>query len=282
MQFERTLYPVDLAMRNISLEASVVANAAQTLKSFFPSVLARFKEVAVIINVSDCGIKPIEVKYSKDQKKVIQALQDTPYTDLIRFPIQVPERLNVKFVDAIPVYSDMIDHMHETMTKTVKDFRVYIGSVLTNKDSKISLKDNKGLYKKIEETRTELEQRIAKMYSDRNDRAIRHFDEMFSRNSEVEKLYAAAEQFKKRVDAFDLNSLKDQTSMCVVILEDIINQIDSGKIETLSPEACVNLSAGVFEIAKEVEFFSLNYFRLLTFITASDELTQTLSKRLGV
>lgn len=281
MQLDQTLYPVDLAMKNISLEASVVANAAQTLKNFFPSVLARFREVKFIAE-QDLSLKPVEIKYSKDQKKVIQALYDTPYTDLIRFPIQVPERLNVKIIESIPVYEAMVDHMHTTMTGTIKDFRIYIGSVLTNRDSKISLKDNKGLYKKIENDRLHLEARISKMYSDKNDRAIRSFDDMFSRNSEVEAFYKAAELFKKRVDSFDLNSLKDQTSLCVEILEDIIQQVDSGKIDTLSPEACVNLSAGVFEIAKEVEFFSLNYFRLMTFITASDELTNSLTKRLGV
>ena len=50
----------------------------------------------------------------------------------------------------------------------------------------------------------------------------------------------------------------------VILTTKLIDKINRGQMKGVSPEVVKNLSEGVYEVAKEMEFFSATYYRVMS------------------
>jgi hypothetical protein len=53
----------------------------------------------------------------------------------------------------------------------------------------------------------------------------------------------------------------------------IIDKIQKNEIEHVSPEVTQNLAFGAYEVAREIEFFSVVYYKVLALTTSVDATT---------
>jgi hypothetical protein len=99
---------------------------------------------------------------------------------------------------------------------------------------------------------------------------------VISRKPEIEQIFRATNLLNKTVNDFSLSDIKKQVKRCTDLINLIVEQVNDGTITNMTPEAAKNLAFGATEIAHEVEFLSVFYFKVSGLNNTVDSLINSL------
>lgn len=258
----------------ISLESSVLANMSQSLKNLFPdlidSVRNSFNQII--------DLPAFNLTLSLDQKFLLKEISGFPYIDIAEFTINTPEGFKGTYIDYTKVLYKALERIQGIDVKVLQPYATYLSTFLSNKDSKISTKDNTKIYKDIKVTREHMIHDLGKFFTNSSSKSKTTIGSVVKRNADFKVIYDEMVIIKKKLDVIDLKNVSNNVKNCLDLLDIIILRIKNDEIENVSPEVTQNLSVGAYEIAKEIEFFSVIYFKVLAMNTAVDELTTKVVK----
>lgn len=265
-----------LAVESISLEAGLFANTINTAKNLLPSVLSGLKKA---FN-STSELPELEQVNTKLQDNVLKNIEGVSFTDLDKLEILVPEGFSSDFLTASAVIDTSIDFINDAVNETLKNYRVYLSVFLSNKDAKISIKDNSSFNKSAANKRTAINNLYSGLYNTDSYNTKSFYTKVVRRNGDLKDVFTSYNKIGTKLKAIDIKNVKTQIDNISDLLETIIEQIENNKIDNISPEALTNLSNGAFEMAMQMETVSACYFRALTLCNSVDAMTEKLDKRL--
>jgi hypothetical protein len=67
----------------------------------------------------------------------------------------------------------------------------------------------------------------------------------------------------KEINKIERSHLNKKVDECVEMLDRISNRIHEGHFDKVSPAILIDLSDGAFQVASELEFYSIVYYRVL-------------------
>lgn len=259
-------------MQAIALEASVLSNVVSTIKNLFPDLVHNFRSSFVAAT----SINKVEIKFSKVEKELIDFLNKHSYINLMDTEITVPEGFNAEFLQAINTMDTNIEAISGLITKDISEFRTYVSTFITNKDTKQSLKDKTSSYNQAKIVIGNINTSFAELYKDNSFETTKPFKVLVKRNSDIEKVFTKLNTTKKNLNKVDIHALKSQMEDIASLLDTVIKMVNENKVETISPEAITNLAEGTQTIALIAETISASYFRSVGIITAIDRLPSEL------
>lgn len=266
-----------LTMETIALEASVLSNMVQTVKKLFPSLIEGVSGSFTSVK----NLEKVELTHSSLQKDVIKKLGSTSYMDLDKLKVAVPEGFDADYITALDVCSQALDYMEFIKEVVIKDFRIYVSTFISNKDSKISTKDITYKNATNAEKAKQLNEIFSTLYKANSFSIESTYFKLVKRNADVETVFSLHNKIVARLKAFDLQYVKSEIEDIVSLIDVIIKQVNEDKIESISPEAVKNIAEGTYSLAKQVETVSACYFRISTITVSIDNFTQTMNKRLS-
>jgi hypothetical protein len=267
---------LELTLESISLEANVLTNAVSTIKNLFPNLL---RGISNSFNKQD-SLPQVEVLYTKLQNSALYKLKHVDHLDLDALSVVVPEGFISDYITALKVSMDGINYMNSVANNVLKNYKVYVSMVISNRDDKTSLRDNSSHYKEYARSRDIINQEFSKLYKSNSFEVSRPFTKLIRRNSDVNVVFHETNKLLDLLKMIDIRNVKDQTNSISDLLQIVIDQVEAKKIDNVSPETLKNLATGAYEVAKQVETFSACYFRIKTIVESIDVFTKQLDSYL--
>lgn len=281
MQYETSVIECN-AYKAIALEAEILSNTVTTIGKFFPqfmqTVNAGFSKLNALSGFS--GDMKSGKMLTSAEKNILSHLANVEYTDLERLALDVPEGFKGNIVSYVQTLLEGFQYFDTEMQKNLDEFYIKVASILTNKDAKLSLRDDSRVYSKMAKERQDENSKVGKYFKPGSSQATLNYGTCFSRNDDVYNFFMDAHTLESKLKAIDLNVISSKTSKINDALESLIKQVNAGTIERVSPEVTKNLAAGAHEMASQVEYFAIHYYRCMAILTSASLVTEKLARRL--
>lgn len=271
MQTAADITSVRTELKTISLEANVVANMVDSVKNIFPTILEKLSSSFSKVET----LPEPKIAFAARQRDVLKHLDSVQYLDMAELAFGVPEGFKGSLLEYFKTLNAVSKNLSGLMQNTLQPYTVYLSQYISNKEMKLSTRDMTSQFSVLRDVRKEnitaVNQYIGSGFTTRV-----KIGKVISRKPEIEQIYREAYLLSQTINDFRLIDIKKQVKKSVDLLNIIIDQAKQGSLTNVTPEAARNLAFGATEIANEVEFLSVFYFRALGAMDSCDNLTNTL------
>lgn len=253
---------LQLTSERVALEAFIVSDLAALVKKAFPQILDNFKDLISFTSPVEAAI----ALTPEARSFMNNVARKHSYVDIAPMSAWVPEGFNSTYLDYVPSLQAQVDHADGIVNETLGPFVGFLAKVLTNYDDQIATQAIS--YTALNKVREALEEDNAKHYRKGSTKAQVSVGDVIKRNSDWETVLHNADQLSMRMNKVDRKALNKKLAEATDLMDRLIKQIKAGKMDHLTPEVVTTLSNGAFQVAKEIEFYSIVYYRVLSFTDA--------------
>lgn len=269
----------NMNVRGLALEANALSNVVSSIKKYFPDLLKGVDGVFTqFMALGDA--KPESVDLSNVETKIVDRLKTVPYEEIDRLTIVVPEGFKGQYLPYFNALNEALSFRDAVTKPAMEDFYISVSSVLTNRNAKISLKDETRKYRELEKLRNDQNKVVTQYFRPNASDAQMQYQQLVEKNEDVQAVFVESKRLEKRLAEMNLSDMQNHVKRITSALQLLIDQATSGGAEHISPEVGKNLAIGAQEIAHQVEFFSINYFRAIALRNSVISFTQKLEGRL--
>jgi hypothetical protein len=230
------------------------------LKNVIPTVKAALGASSDSIDIPE--ITPL----NKDQSKFIKIVSIYPYSELKEIKAFKPEGLNVNYLEFINILESQIDYLL-TFEKDVLDpYELFLGQLVSDSKTFSSLNTNDSYYSKIQARRNNAYELLAKCYKKDSVESVTIIGKVIDRNADWTITLSKLNKLLEDVSKINRKSIQSKIANCEEYLDILLKNKETEETEetNVSPEVLRHLTNSTYQIAKEVEFLSIAYFRVLT------------------
>lgn len=227
-------------------------------KQIIPNIKSYFTTVK-----DELEFKPV-TKLSKDQKKFMEIINEIPFAELRLLKAFKPEGLKVSYLELLDELEKEIIHCQKVDKEIIKPYIVLLGKIISQNDALKSLDTNDLNNANIEDRREKSIDRFSKLYDKDSHDVNTNVKDIIGRNADWATLFNRLNNALDSLERIDRDAIQKDIDICSEYLDIIIDKINNNQISDVTPEALRRLTNTTLQIAKEVEFLSITYFRTLT------------------
>lgn len=274
------------ALEGVSLEANFIGNAVNAALKYLPAlyktVKGGFSHLANLTNFIGTSEDTSIASLTSKEKKIVSLLETTPYDDLTKLRLHCPEGFDSNYLSYVLDVIKALDYNETTIKDFLDDYYTTVAAIITNREQKLSTKDLSSKYKAINDSRFALNNSLAKYFTAQSSQAEQPYGVLFTSNKEVELLFKKRHEMLKKLSSLDLAGTKSQASKITDSLKTLVELIDSGSVDFLSPAQLKNITTGAYEAAAMAEVYAVNYYRAMAVGNTALHLQDKLLARLQV
>ena len=260
---------VERNLSQIAMEAGVLSNMVNSIKNIFPDLIETLRNSFSHAE----GLPTIEIKLTNDQKFLIKEIGNFKYIDIAELSTQIPEGFVGTYSDYARTLIKVIEDISDVNGKVLQPYSIYLSTFLTNKDAKFNTKDQTRLYENMKKVREHHINDIGQFFKDSSNLSYAKIGQVIKRNADFNTVYNETGIIAKKIYSINIKTLNENIKRCLDMLDMIIDKIQKNEIEHVSPEVTQNLAFGAYEVAREIEFFSVIYYKVLALTTSVDATT---------
>lgn len=259
----RDLNNMRIQSKQVSLEAFSGGDIKSLLTNTFPGIVEDVKSFFNKFSPNEPGIGLTSNEYA-----FIKDLSKHSYLDISPLTAYVPEGLDVTYLEYSEVLLGVVDHSVNILS-ILGEYSAFISQLINNNDGKLSTSP---LLRQgdLEKARAKLNSELGKCFKHGSTKAEVNIGTVIKRNADWEHVFKNTAGLSKLINSVDRKFLNKKIQECATLLDVVIEKSKRGELEGMSPQALSNLSSGVYQVASELEFFSITYFRVLAFTTSVD------------
>lgn len=264
----------------IALEAQFLSNMLEIFKKVIPSFSDKLKRSHQVISGIMDDSKKLNDDLSLLSKKERQIIEVTRELDFLVYGEKltlVPENFTGHFPTYLKVLTDVSEKSSVFVSKVVSDYTAMLSSFITNKDAKNTIAplypghhfmdpNDKGMPKSIVQFTAPL-----KPYFKSNTGKTRvKLKSVLHRFADLHPMFIEANKLSKIQTYSRMDNLNQKVKATIDLLDIIVNMAKKGDVTQISPEATDNIAKMTYEVAKLVEFSSINYFDTVVALNTVD------------
>lgn len=254
--------------RLVALEALITSDMSGLVRRVMPSIQSGIKGFREAF-----GQAPA-VGVTSDQKRFLSdVVAKRTYNTLEPLTAYVPQGLKVTYLEYAQVLYNAVEHA-ATAPQVINEYATFLAQLVSNKMSLSVTSSKRRLYQDMQETRLKLAQEVQKCF-DNTARSETKVENVIKRNSEWSTLFVHCENISRVINSVERSVLQKKVDECTDLLDAISRQIAEGHFDKASPEVLLDLSEGAYQVASELEFYSVMYYNAQTFTHA---VTRTLER----
>jgi hypothetical protein len=265
---------VQYAYESLVAESLVLTNLVQPLKQFFPTMINDIKD-----KLSAFSNLPALMSFDLDKSSfVLNEIVKHDFIDYGEIKVMVPEGFNGQYILYYKDLEKILLQSINIIDEVITPFTNLVGSFISNRESKTSVQDLTSFYNKIQANREEKIKILGQYFTDGSHNSLNKVNKVISRGADLKEVAASAKLIEKLLKQINIKLIMDSTKKCVDILDLIIKRLSENKIENISPEVNKNLANGSFQVAEELQFLAVSYFKAEQYIACINDLNDRLAK----
>lgn len=237
----------------VALEAYAVSDLSGLVSRIIPSVadnLASFKGMFVqapMVSLSG-------------EKDFLKSLDKRTYPSLMPLTAYVPEGMKKTYVEYAEKLFAAVNHV-AVAPSIIDEYATFLSMLVSNKDAILETATRKraweALYKKREEANHALQSCF-----DSSTTTTRKIEDVIKRNADWKPLTDLINEMNVGIARIERSHLNKQVENCSDLIERIRKLIDQGHFEKSSPETIMDLADGAYQVASELEFYAVVFYRV--------------------
>jgi hypothetical protein len=267
---------LDLAMRQLALESNVVFDVIDSFTKTLTPLTTKLTDLITSIPSSITGESKSDIRrlYGDidDKLKVVK------FIDFRKTLVSVPEGFRGHILPYTALISKHNLTIYQDAVSKVKTYNSMLADFITNKDSKVALKDETRFFADIDREMRAISKDMDAYFPNTSNSSKAQLGDVLQRFTEVEELVHEVEGINHHFNAKNLETFKDVVNQSVEMLTMVIDGISNGSIRTVSNNAARNVSEGAYAIAKYAEFISMFRFKTIELSSTSTNLVSQLNE----
>lgn len=254
------------ASESISSFASGTLSAAVAMtgrvKSLMPSIISGFKgaqEFSELTNLKDL---------SKEEQLFLKSISKVSFAEVRALRADVPEGFSGDFFAYAKTLQACATPLSRLAPEVLNPYTVFLGQLVSTRNVAILNDDKDHVYKAMEAHRKEGYAHIAKFFTKKKPESTARISEVIARNDDWKHLFASLKAATDAINSVDRQLLKQLMAQAEDYLNILQDMLKSGKLDGLTPETSKALANGAFQVASQVEYYSVIYFRILGLTSA--------------
>lgn len=256
-----------LSARQLRTQRDLVANSpiltysqedlGGLFQNIFPSIKAGLK---TFVNFFDTSTSSAGKSLTGSQHDFLRELQGKRYGDILTITIPVPMGLQAPYLDYLSVLEATAEFVTQQVPEILNEYSTYVAGLVSTNHAMLESVNLNVRYVKQEKTREELTEQMAAMLNGGNI-SNRPMKEMVKRNTDWEKVIARADALSMQLNKIDRTALNQKVKDTYDLLDLLHKRVINGELDQVTPEVVMHLSEGAFQLGKNLEFFSVVYYR---------------------
>jgi hypothetical protein len=266
-------------LARLALEASVIGNVIDSFKSALPSLASQLFSQFSLLTSEDKSKEDTQV-IKLEFGKVKVKLPHSSFLQQSKTLVSVPEGFNGNLLSYAKALSDMSVEIFQEANKTLGEYNFALSAFITNKESKISLKDHTDIFLRIKARREKLTAEIGSFFSQDTNLSKAQLGDVIERFADLEVLVHGVDTLNTQRKAQNIKDISDSVKKSLDLLKIIIDDTENNGIAQVSGNAALNISTGAYEIGKYVEFIAMYRFRVEQLISCIGKLLANLEENM--
>lgn len=273
MSNDALLTELRITRDTVAFEAFQVAgiDIHKLAQDTIPTLVRAFNTVSSVFNPAEPGA-PI----TADERAFLRLIESHKYLDLAHLPAYVPEGMEETYLNYAAILGQAVDHALEAVGM-LNHFSTFIAMLITNREQQLMTKSDVRMYQNLVKDREGLLKEMAAAFKNGSHKTDVLYKDVINRNSDWAAVFATTDKLSKKVNGVDRKGLIKKVEETSGFLDKLAKLVADGKMENVSPEVVNELAEGAYQIASELEFFSVVYYRVLAYTTAVTRTTTSLS-----
>jgi hypothetical protein len=252
---------LDLAMRQLAMESNSVFDVITSFTKTLSPLTTKLTDLITSIPSSITGESKSDIR--RVYGDIDDKLKVVKFIDYRKTLVSVPEGFRGHILPYAKIIAKHNLTIYQDAIAKVKTYNSMLADFITNKDSKISLKDETRFFMEIDRDMQAIKKEIYAYFPNDNNSSKAMLSDVIQRFMDVEELVHDIEGINRHFASKNLETFKDVVSQSVEMLNMVIDGISNGSIRTVSGNAARNVSEGAYEIAKFAEFISMFRFKTI-------------------
>jgi len=244
---------------------------SELLKTTMPSLVNGFQ---ALVNT----IKPKETVMALTVKEAVllKRVEQITYINLADLMLPVPEGMQTKYLTYIAILEDAIEYAQGIATN-LEEFTKWVAKIITNASMRNDTARHDNRWRKMQDEREVRYKAIGSCFGTTNNDKLK-YSKLLDRNADWHEVINRAHGLTKAINKIDRTELLKQSKHVQSLLEKVLETSKRNGFDATSPEVLASLSEGSFQIASELEFYSVVFYRTSTFLNRLEAAIATLDK----
>lgn len=225
-------------------------------------------------------IKPTSIIEVLFEDSLEVALGKVNYVSLSKLDLPVPEGLQVKYLTYLEALESSTRRLVD-LPKNLEDFTRYVAGILTNHDSRVSTVSQDNLFRELDSSRGVAYAAISSCFNG-GTRAKRKYSELVDRNADWPVVESKVKAVVKELNQYDRSDLIDKAKHLHSLLQKVEQTSKRGGFDLANPNVLKTLAEGAFQLASELEYLSVLYYRVLGLTKAVAEDIKLIKKATSI
>lgn len=262
--------------RQVAVEAFSTADMSISglLKRVLPNIASSFSNVASFFSGTDEAIQ-----VPKQYRDFVNGIRKHSYMDLRPLSVYTPEGMTSTYLDYINTLRFAITYTEKAQER-LNTLSTYISILLTNKGSEMETGNNIKNYKSMENERNAINEKIGAHFKVGSTVAEVSYETVVGRNADWEVVLPSIDDLSCSMNKIKFGEIKKKIAEVTDLLERVIKLLEKGGLENSAPEVAAELAEGSFQVAKEMEFLAITYYRVKALSQCINLTTASLTKTL--
>lgn len=246
------------------LERMYSGVTAQTTKvsSYLSGLLPTVKSV-VEDTSKELELEPI-VQLSKDQTKFLEVANKYSFQEMREIKAFTPEGSTCTYLEFLNEINVNLPRITSLRKNVIEQYMLLLAKLVSRDSSIKSITTNKVFLTNLNKDREAAYVSFSKLYVNNSTESVTNVGKVVSRNADWEEVLKQLQSTTDTFNAINIKDIQKDISICNTYLDEIIKGLADDDAINISPETIKQLADYTYEVAKEVEFFSIVHFRLLT------------------
>lgn len=260
---------IENQLNRLTLESAYLSNLIGVFKDIIPATTNRLKNA-----VSTFFSEPEYIEVSSSEliklKYISENADMSSYSSVL---VQVPEGFSGNMLEYLNFLRDNLPKVTIELNGLLTEYNTMLAAFISDKETKISLKDNTHIFKKSELNRENAVKAIKTYFKNPNHLSRNALNRVIHQLKEVHPLVKEANSLARDTKDLNLNTLKAKVEESTKLLDIIVEQVSNQGIDKVSGASATNIAKGAHEMAKAVEFASIYYFRIQQALVSAKAIT---------
>lgn len=260
-------------LRNAAaLEAFSMRDVAGYFKDVMPSLASSFQDF-----VERFSPRQEALQFTREQRDFNKAMQGQNYMAVAQVTAYVPEGLNVPYLDYAEVLLDAVHHASKVMD-VLAPYSMYLAQLITDKETVLSTKSFEAEFKFMEQERNRINEELGACFKKGSTRSEAALSDVVKRNADWESVFQRCAEITDTINRIDRGAVLKKVNECSRHLDVILKMVREDKVSRVANQTVLNLADGAYQVASELEFYAVAYFKAEVFVHCVKETLEHFKK----
>lgn len=266
------------AQQALALEAISVDSFTSSLKRLLPSIFGGVKEAKGFAND---GIEPSKIKFTKEQAKFLKVVKDLRFVAIADMRANVPSGFHGKYADYLAVLTKASAYTRNVDSNVVQPYLRFLATCVSDRRMAVATERGNLRADELEKSRKLHDDAIGSFFV-KNDTTQLKIAQVVDNQSDWEGVFRGLEAVSANLQAVDGKGLQKslyQAEDYLKILKEGLGR--SEEPINLSRETSERLAVETYQVACELEFYSILNYRFTALDAAISRTMDTIVDAMG-